>query len=360
MIRVLYLTRTKLALSRAHTINILKTAQYLAQEPSVRVLVVSLAGESRAVDQILRDKGINSPVSLNVLPKKRSALWYLVRTTNYDVLYFRDPWLVFPALFARLVGGKKIVFEVHGSYEWRFLLPLWHFAVRASDGAVFITKKLAQYYHSKKPYVVAPTNAVTLEAYSTPIDLAPVGVPDGSVVIMYVGSFLWYSIDVLVGMMQELRGEKVHLVFVGSTADDEKMISEKMKKAELEGRYTVIRRVVPVEVSKYLCAADILVNPLATDYPGSISSKLYEYLAAGKPIITTLGGANDEIIIDNENGIIVRELNGKLFAQAALKVLRDKKFATRIGEAARFSTRQYTWEARAKSIHGLLEKVMRA
>lgn len=324
------------------------------------MLVISLAAEPRTRESILSDKGITTPLVFDVSPKRRSAFLYLMRAADYDVLYFRDPWLIFPALFARFIKGKRIVFEVHGSHEWRFLLPLWHFAVRSSNGVVFITKKLAQYYHVRQPYIVAPTNAITVEQYNTSVDLLRIGVPSGMTTIMYAGSFLWYSVDVLVSMMQELRGVNVHLVFVGPTANEEEAIHRQMKKEGLEGRYTIVKRIVPAEVPVYLCAADILVNPLSTVYPGSVSSKLYEYLAAGKPIISTLGGANDEVIENEVNGILIQKLDGKLFAKAVLRIVEDEELASRLGKAARASALQYTWEARAQKISELLEKVMRA
>jgi glycosyltransferase involved in cell wall biosynthesis len=356
MMNVLIITRAKLSLSRAHSMNILKTAEYLGRISGVEVRVVSCAAEPREAAPLLADKGITK-LDLDVTSRRRSVWWYLMQASSYDVVYFRDPWLIFPAFFVRLIRGKKIVFEVHGSHEWRFLLPLWLFAVHMSDGAVFITGKLAQYYRTPL-YVIAPTNAVELEEYQHGAGRKKLGLPEDVPLIMYVGSFLWYSFEILLEMMSHLAQHHAILVLVGPTAAEQAQITAQAKKMGIEDRCIIIQRIIPKLVPQYLLVADVLVNPLATAYPGSVSSKLYEYLAAGKPIVSTYGGANEEVISDGVNGLLVREARGETFAKAVERILADPVLAHRLGEAARASASQYSWEARAERIGGLLKKVI--
>src|SRR3989344_3653680 len=153
--RIFYITRARLSFLRAHTQNIVKTAEYMSNQKDISVEVFSAASEPKTTQKIFADKNVSQPFLLDVSSKRRSlvyALW--ARRRAFDVLYFRDPFLWPQALFARLALGKKIIFEVHGSYEWRFAYPIWRFAVFISNGAVFITRALADFYHTKKPFVV--------------------------------------------------------------------------------------------------------------------------------------------------------------------------------------------------------------
>lgn len=351
MTRVLYLTKAKLSLSRAHGQNILRTAEYMQKTGRVAVGVVSLAHEQKTQEEICVAKGIDF-AGLDVTSRRRSVLGTLIRRRDsFDILYFRDPYLWYAASFARFVLGKKVIFEVHGNREWRFGGSLWRLAARAANGAVFITKRLQAAYHLRKPSVVVHTNAVRLEDYAGASRRSELRLPEGSIAIMYLGSFLWYSMDVLVDMMKELP-DTYELVVVGAKEAEAGALTRILSSR----RVYPVGRVSPRDVPAYLVAADILVNPLAITYEGSISSKLYEYLAAGKPIISSLGGANDEVLLDGVNALIVG-LSGKQFADAAKRIESDDHLRAMLAKNARESAREYTWERRAEVILGLIEKI---
>lgn len=359
MTTILYVTRAKLSLSRASTYNIIKTAESL-QRDGCSVKLFSAAPEDKSKDHIAGDKNTDLSFDLDIAPKKRMILWYVVRNRKmFDVLYFRDPFLFPSACLAKYVLRKKVIFEIHGNYEWRRVFFVWKCAVWASDALVFITSALQAAYASKKPSIVVHSNGVDVGAYTgdskelrTKLQL-----PQDKKIVMYVGSFLWYSMDVLVDLAVALD-QGACLIIVGAKEEEIRTLQQKAHAKNISDRMMYVSRVKPNQVAEYLCSADILVNPLVITYPGSISSKLYEYMAAGKPIVSTAGGANLEILRNNENAMIV-ELSGKAFAVAIKRLIDDAAMRDSLSVAARDDARKYTWEERAKRIHRLIDASIR-
>ena len=359
--RILYITRAKLSLSRAHNQNILKTAETILKEGERSVRVVSCAAEQSTADEILRVKEIFSVFQLDIAERKRSALWYCLQNRRaYDLLYFRDPYLWHTAYIMRFVFGKKVVFEIHGSHEWKYQWFIWFLALGAAHGAVFITQALRDYYHTKKPFVIVPCYGVALEQFHVQEQIDVLRdrmlLPRDRVLVMYLGSLLWYSMEALIDMMRFLP-QNMTLVIVGAKEEEQPVLRARASEQGVADRVLIRGRVPHHDVVSYLCAADILINPLVIMYPGSISAKLYEYLAAGKPIVSSPGGANAEVITHEKNGLLV-PLTARDFADAVLRIQHDPPFARNLATNARSTARRFTWEARAKSICSLINKLM--
>jgi len=227
-----------------------------------------------------------------------------------------------------------------------------------ADGVVFITAKLKRYYDPeiRKPSVVVHAMGSEPEAFSA---LPPasvlrqkLGLPLDAFLIVYIGSLEWYDLSVLIDMMPMLADNAV-LVLGGIKEEEAERFRERACLAGVEKRVLFPGRISWGAYSQYLAAADVLVNPLAANLPGSISSKLYEYFAAGRPIISTLGGANDEILEDERN-CLVAGLTPESFAGAVRRVREEHALAERISSQAKRDAARYTWEARARRIADFL------
>jgi glycosyltransferase involved in cell wall biosynthesis len=112
-------------------------------------------------------------------------------------------------------------------------------------------------------------------------------------------------------------------------------------------------------VSSYLLAADILLAPFtdeARDIAGKIISpfssplKLFEYMAAGKPIVASSIGAVPEVIRHDENGLLVEPGNVDELVRAISRLLDDRALAMRLAEGAQRNARLYTWDKRVARV----------
>lgn len=349
MIRILYITRAKLSLSRAHTQNVVKTAEYLNQQGTIKVAVFSSAAESKRPEEIFDAKGVKLRYVLDIAPRKRSLIAALFRKKgDFDLLYFRDPVLWCVGVIARFLLRKKVIFEVHGSHEWRFLRLFWRLSVTSANGLIFITDRLKRFYHPGKPAIVVHTNGVNLADFETLPEKSmlrrELSLPEEKTIILYAGSFLWHSMDTLVSLSRLLAASVV-LVVVGVKETE----AEVLLRLNLSNMI-VIKRVLPKNIPRYLLSADILVNPLTITYPGSISSKLYEYLASARPIVSSRGGANSEILENGKNAIIVDPPTAENFTKAIERIMKDENLRRSLSQNAFESAKKYTWQKRAEAI----------
>lgn len=362
MIRVFYITHSRLSFMRAHTRNILKTSEALNMVSGISVQIVSSGKEQKSFDEIQKIHGVRAPLEYAFAPR---IIWYVLRNrTWFDVLYFRDPKLFGVAFFARFFLGKKVVFEIHGNKESKLLIPLWVACFWISHGAIFITDRLRTWYRPRtKPWITVHANApdFTVVPESAEQKLGrkkQLGLPEHKSVLLYVGSGFWYRLDVLIAMMRFLP-DACFLVLAGLKENEIQNLSLYAEEKKVTNRVRFLSRIEPRAVPQYLLAADILLNSY-TDYlfDGGVSSKLYEYLATGVPIISHCAGANDEILRHEENALIVNSGDPRDYAAAVERILDDPVLREKLGTQARRDSAMYTWEKRAERITLLLKKII--
>ena len=113
------------------------------------------------------------------------------------------------------------------------------------------------------------------------------------------------------------------------------------------------------EVSSYLLASDVLVMPYSSGVTirdgteaGEFTSplKLFEYIAAGKPIIATGVPSVLEILRSGENSVVTPPDDEEEFIRALQLVLRDSELCVRVSQRARSDATEYTWEKRVLKI----------
>ena len=113
------------------------------------------------------------------------------------------------------------------------------------------------------------------------------------------------------------------------------------------------------EVPSYLLASDVLVMPYSSKITirdgteaGKFTSplKLFEYMAAGKPIVATGVPSVLEILRPGENSVVTPPDKGGEFIRALGLVLADPELCVRISEGARSDAIEYTWEKRVERI----------
>lgn len=104
------------------------------------------------------------------------------------------------------------------------------------------------------------------------------------------------------------------------------------------------------EVKKYLYNSDIALMPYVDNISNRSRSpvKLGEYLAAGKPVVTSPVGIMKEIIKDRVNGIMTKD-NPEDFAEG-IKELSDRGLRKKISLNARKTAEKLSWKSIAKEL----------
>ena len=79
--------------------------------------------------------------------------------------------------------------------------------------------------------------------------------------------------------------------------------------------------------------------------------KMFEYMAAGKAIVSSDLPALREVLTDGEDALLVPAADVDAWEEAVDRLLADEALRTRLGVAAQKKLlRDFTWEARAERV----------
>jgi len=227
-----------------------------------------------------------------------------------------------------------------------------------------VQEQLAEYRIKPERYLLNP-NGVDPDEFYPDIDGAPVrqryGFTD-QIVVGFIGSFTrWHGIETLFDAAVIAAAEERRLRFLLIGEGEFRSALEK-RSLDLGLRQTIIfTGLVPhSEAPGYLAACDILVSPHlgfqdGTKFFGS-PTKLFEYMAMGKPIIASRLEQIGEVIADGVNGLSMNPGDAQQLANLTLKLARDGELRKRLGTQARKDVYwKHTWSANFERIQKSFE-----
>ena len=171
-------------------------------------------------------------------------------------------------------------------------------------------------------------------------------------VIMYAG-----EITALHGVLDLVKAveiinnkvDNVALLIVGD-GSWAPMVKEYVKKNQIKNVFFT-GRVPRKDLPRYHSIADVLVIPhirrIDTDLV--FPSKLLEYLASGKPIVSSNLKATSDVVGDN--AILVEPENPSAFADGILELINNERLAKKLAENGRKIIYNYSWEEIAKKTY---------
>jgi glycosyltransferase involved in cell wall biosynthesis len=261
-----------------------------------------------------------------------------------------------------LLRGARSVVEAHGRpATTRQRLMLSWIARHPRGRLVVISEPLQSVYRQEYGLdaVVAPDGvdlarfepALTPEAARQALGLEP------GPWIVYVGGL--YEGRGLEPLFQAAAGLPARLLIVGGRNEAE--VARWRDRASALGAATARFEGYqpPGRVPLYLFAGDILampygartLTPSGEDTTAWMSPlKLYEYLAAGRPIVATDLPALRATLVPDTNALLARPDEAASLRAALERILVDPALAGRLAVAARQTAAGHTWQARAQKI----------
>ena len=207
---------------------------------------------------------------------------------------------------------------------------------------------------------VVAHNGVELEMFESPREVPvreKLGIPPEKKIVCYCGNtYEGRGIELLADMAERLPNAE--FLVVGGTENYIRPHRESARSRGLDN-FTMIGIVPHGEVSSYLLASDILVLPYSSAMTikggtkaGDFTSplKVFEYMAAGKPIVATEIPSVLEILEPGINSVTVPPDDPKEFFAALLSLINDPNLCMRISKNALSDVRKYTWKNRAEKI----------
>jgi glycosyltransferase involved in cell wall biosynthesis len=171
-------------------------------------------------------------------------------------------------------------------------------------------------------------------------------------IVMYTGHFYeWKGVEILIQAASQLDSDTEVYLVGGKEADIKRIIGS--GNGLSWKNIKMIPFQPPALAPKYQQAADVLVVPnvSASEDSSYYTSplKLFQYMAAGRPII-----ASDlpslRTILNSQNAYLVRPDDPKVLAQGIRDALSNHEESARRAQQAQEDVKQYTWEKRAERI----------
>jgi glycosyltransferase involved in cell wall biosynthesis len=240
---------------------------------------------------------------------------------------------------------------------------------RSTDRVVVVSRALREYVAScgvpEARLQVLP-NAVDPQRFAAAknqkLIRAQYGLAD-KCVIGFVGSLKpWHGTETLLAAFREVHAaaENTHLLIVGDGPAREEL--ENYARANgLNGAVTFTGSVHHDDIPNYIAAMDIAVapyKPYENFYYSPI--KIFEYMIMSKPVVAGKIGQVEEIIKNNETGILFEPGNIRELAAALIKLTDDARLCHRLGEMARlWVLQERTWENNARQVLKIAEDLKR-
>jgi glycosyltransferase involved in cell wall biosynthesis len=163
-------------------------------------------------------------------------------------------------------------------------------------------------------------------------------VANGDCLALYAGLHgLAQGLDQVLGAAHQIAAEGgCRFVFIGEGPEKQALRS---RAENLHLTNTLFLDALPsAEMPPYVASADIILVTLKLFIPGAVPSKLYEAMAAGRPVVLVADGEAADIVRETNAGIVIRpgDINGLV---QAIRRLRDQPgLRHELGENGRRAT----------------------
>lgn len=367
--KLTYLTSLSLPSEWAHSIQIVKMCEAFAETGAELTLffpkrAVAVSEDMYQYHEVEKNFSIKPIRPLDFLPTNPGKIWYYVRTLSF--LLQAWPWIFFnknPVYIREPILGfflRNFFLEIHSVPEKPNYL--WRSVFRRARGIVTITTPLKNMIESfgvdKNRILVAPS-AVDVQAFDLKMSKQEVRnilqLPTEKTIIAYLGGFaavgLPKGIDTLIQMI-EILPENYLLLLVGGDPDGVEKFKQYAATKNILHKIIFTGQVPHPAIPRYMQAADILIAayPPFDFYKYHTSPlKIFEYMAAGRPIVTTDFPTLRDIL-DDSSAILVKSGDVAAYAAAVTKITENPVLAQSLVASAQAKIKENTWKKRAEKI----------
>lgn len=283
----------------------------------------------------------------------------IVKNHKLNIILERETAFGAGAIASKLTG-RPLILELIGPRYSKHSLS-------QSKRVILYSKTMLQdpVPHEKLFFVTAATNT---ESFKPNVQMRNTirkkyGLCD-FLVIGYVGTFPhWHGIEDLIrsSVLILKRNPLIKFLMVGPYSEHAQKMA---KQLGVETAYIFSGPVAYQEVPNYINAADIMVapynpdrDPLRKQYGIGSPIKIFEYMACGKPVVTTDLELITNIVQKGKTGLIVSPGDINKLAESLIELIDDPKEARRMGQRARrIVEHRYSWRGLAEKITGVLEQ----
>jgi glycosyltransferase involved in cell wall biosynthesis len=245
---------------------------------------------------------------------------------------------------------------------------------RAADGYVTITHGLTAELERRlgpRTRVAVVPDGVRLPPADSPLpgSQAPASnpqhqdadLPARRFTIGYAGHlYPWKGVELIIEAVTAMPDARALIVGGHEQEPDLARIKDVAATLDCSSRVTFTGLVAPTEVLAHLREADVLVlpNPASAISRAFTSPlKLFEYMAAGRPIVASDLPSIREVLTHEHNALLIAPGDPQALTAAIRRLKDDAALGARLAAQARADVAQYTWDRRAERLETLFDEV---
>jgi len=290
---------------------------------------------------------------------------------RFDLYISNDLDTILPCYLMSKLKRKPLVYDAHeyftGQYglrESKFSYNVWkrieRHIIPGLKYMMTVSDSIADIYYSEygiRPVVV---RNVAFSAYDVlPASRASLNISDEDLLVVIQGAGInpGRGVEELLDALKITRG--IHLLIIGS---GDALDEIKIKSADklLEGKITFLPRMPWSEMMSYTKTCDAglsLDKNISLNQRFSLPNKLFDYISAGIPVISSSLPEVAKIITDYSCGIIIGEVTPSAIA-VALETLRDdSSLKSRLKNAASVASIDLVWDKEMKKESDFFKKI---
>ena len=295
-----------------------------------------------------------------------------VKSVDYDIVYGNTFMGAFIPILLKKINNTPVILDMHGllSEEYRLKEPNYNFnmffckileyiTIRFADKILCVSKNMVKYLHLKKGVplgkLVYITNGVDIDFFKniedTKVQLLKkeLGI-ENKFVFGYIGGVQkWQGLGNFIEAAKKVTSEKISFIIVGGD------------KKQTDDNIIYISKVSPAQITNYYSMCDVLVLPRPAHIATSVAAptKFAEYIAMGKPILTTDVGDAADFVRQYKNGIVIENNTPENLKKGILEFLAlGPNELIEMGKNSRkLAENEFDWKKISKNLVKCLEKV---
>ena len=310
----------------------------------------------------------------------RRALLRELITTRPQVIHAHDTETLQLAAQAADRLGVPFIYDAHdlwlgrqrrnrsAAYWALYRLGYWLIErIYLPRAAAHITVSQPIARHLEKAYGLPEVAVVSnFPEVSSPVEVRDLrtlpgatGIPPDAPIVLYIGHVMsGRGVEQLIRAMADVPA--AHLVLLGG-ADQAARVDLRAKEAGVSERVHALDRVPAEEIQAYAASASIGVSPIldtCLNYRYSLPNKLFQYMAAGLPVVASDFEQVRAAVSETGSGVTVNTADPAAIAAAILGLLADPVAMAESGRCARRAVEtRFNWREAGKVLLAAYQRV---